>query len=148
MEDIDQQDPQGCSRTMCNSMTLINRIPKAARAQCATAFCETLLKIIADPATLNNWKSSSHLHQPSLPSRQEKVLIEIWPTLFLRDWPDARTIHQPPKVKRSNTRRRALEDRMPDWLLLSRANWRQEMSAPQFVCSAQTTSQLHQLTKR
>ena len=37
--------------------TLINRIPKAARAQCATAFCETPLKIIADPATLSNWKS-------------------------------------------------------------------------------------------
>ena len=128
--------------------TLINRIPKAARAQCATAFWETVLKIIADPATLNNWKSVFTFAQPSLPSRQEQMLIETWPTLFLRDWPDARTIHQPPKDKRSNTRRRAPEDRMPDWLLLSRANWRQEISAPQFVSSAQTTSQRHQLPKR
>ena len=128
--------------------TLINRIPKAARAQCATAFCETLLKIIADPATLNNWKSLFTFAPTILAKPPRGGANRNLATLFLRDWPDARTIHQPPKVQRSNTRRRAPEDRMPDWLLLSRANWRQEISAPQFVCSAQTTFQRHQLPKR
>ena len=79
--------------------TLINRILKAARAQCATAFCKTLLKIIADPATLNNWKSL-FTFAPTIISKPPRGGANRNLANIVLKRLTGCTDNQPPKVKR------------------------------------------------
>ena len=57
----------------------MNIIPKAARAQSATAFGDILIKIANEPTNLKSWNALLSLGQQSLPNHREEEPIGTRP---------------------------------------------------------------------
>ena len=126
----------------------MNRVPKAARAQCATAYCDNLTKISTDPTQLVSWDClfSFALNILAKPPRGgsnrnlANVVLKRLAGLTITN-----QLHQTPKT-RGLTRLLAIKTHA--WLQLSPANWKPASSGPLSASFARMTFPRQQTPKR